>query len=390
MEHTKVKTIEVYEDDKSGLCANSLQISARSHVALTPDKMINQTEVGYKYYSKEHLPNFDYPHKQVVACPELTPKRLRKMQDGNYFNQFQKNIKRIFNQTGDKIRIFSPKWRQEHRVLLQEDNMLIVGAGAFANADIVGLPVHKINAKAEAIAKSMSRIRELAERHGYQLTIAPAFSIKTTPRQLTDNIKAVHNEGFKIINIDNGGYLASWINNYPRYLALSGLKLEGFYTFGTGTPRRWRVNKITSQAHLLTLMGQDSLAIEVQKPFAPDDDGDSNPLQRKVSELYRLNAEELGYDTIREHIRKHGNELVCKSNCPMCNGEDGLIKAYRKSNKAGINPVVNNIHDAYESLWGMNDLREGVITGDLTERIKKRNALQRAVTTLFGQKRLGL
>ena len=113
-------------------------------------------------------------------------------------------------------------------------------------------------------------------------------------------------------------------------------------------------------------------------------------MQKKLSEIKRLNAEELGYDTLKEHLRKNGNEMVCKSDCPVCRGSEGLIATYRKSNKAGINPVFNNIHDAYDSLWGMNDLREGIITGDLTERIKKRNALQRAVTTLFGQKRLGL
>ena len=98
MEHAKVKTLEVYEDKKSGWKATSQQISARGHVALTPDRIINQTEGNYKYYSKEHLLPFDYPHKQFISFKELTTNKLHKMHNGNYFNKFQTNIKRNFNQ----------------------------------------------------------------------------------------------------------------------------------------------------------------------------------------------------------------------------------------------------------------------------------------------------
>src|SRR3989344_1240143 len=121
MEHAKVKTLEVYEDKKSGWKATSQQISARSHVALTPDRIINQTEGNYKYYTKEHLPPFDYPHKQFISFTELTTNKLHKMQNGNYFNKFQTNIKRNFNQVEDRIKIFCPKWRETERVLLKED-----------------------------------------------------------------------------------------------------------------------------------------------------------------------------------------------------------------------------------------------------------------------------
>jgi hypothetical protein len=96
MEHTKVKTAGVYQNEKAGLNISSLQISARSHVVLTPDRTINQTEVGYLYSLKDHLPKFDYPHKHVVACPEITPTKLKELKDGNEFVKFKSNIKRNF------------------------------------------------------------------------------------------------------------------------------------------------------------------------------------------------------------------------------------------------------------------------------------------------------
>ena len=388
MEHAKVKTLEVYEDKKLGYKAPSLQISVRSHVATTPDRIINQTEIGYLYSTKDHLPKFDYTHKQAVACQKLTPKKLRDIQDGNEFVDFKKSIRRVFNQTSDRIKIFAPKWRFYKKTLSPQQDLLIVGAGAFASADIVGLPIHKINATSDAIASRMGRIRENAERNSYNLTIAPSFNIRTTPRQLTKNIEAVYDAGFKIITIDNGGYQRGWFENYPRYLALSNLDLEGFYIIGTGVPRKWQENNITSQAHLLTLMGQHSLAIEVVESFQPNDEKRANVLERLLDEILRLNANDLGYYPLKEHIRQNGNKIICNSDCPACRSNEGLLDIYRKSNKAGLNSVFNNVHDAFDSLWGMKDLKEGIIAGDLAERLKNRKALQKAVSSINSQTKL--
>ncbi len=388
MEHTKVKTVEKYENEKAGLSISSIQISARSHVVLTPDRTINQTEVGYLYNLKDHLPKFDYPHKHVVACPEITPTKLKELKDGNEFVKFKSNIKRIFNQTDDKIKSFVPRWRHYKKGLSYQDHLIIIGAGQFVDADIVGLPANKINTKHTAIVSRMNKVREYVERNGDSLTVAPSFSVKTTTSQLIKNIKAVYDAGFRIINIDNGGYSGSWYDNYPRYVGLSNLDLEGFYIMGGGVPRRWHVNSITSQSHLLTLMGQHSITIEVPKPFAPESEKTPNVLARKLNGIFRLDANDLGYYSLTEHIRRNGNKILCKSDCPICRGNEGLLDIYRKSNKAGLNSVFNNVHDAYDGQWGMEDLREGIMADDLNDRLKKRVALQKAISSINSQTKL--
>ena len=136
-------------------------------------------------------------------------------------------------------------------------------------------------------------------------------------------------------------------------------------------------------------MEKHSLAIEVVAPFQPEDEKRANVTDRLLDEIFRLNSNDLGYYPLREHIRQNGNEIICNSDCPACRNNEGLLDIYRKSNKAGLNSIMNNVHDAFDSLWGMKDFKEGIIAGDLNDRLKKRVALQRAISSINSQTKLG-